>query len=117
MRTAEYVKLKSDSNYIHTKYAIMEVTVGSSLGASQVWLKCVSHGWDTEENLEGYKLTNDGYEPALVDGRAIKQNPYTGVDKTGMQGTIGEYSIATLADVDPYNRGGKLTFIPSISIG
>lgn len=117
MKTVEYVKLKSDTNYIHVKYAVMEVTVGTSLATSQIWLKCISYGWDTKENLEGLKLTSEGYQATLVDGRPFKQDPYTGVDKTGIQGTIGEYSVVTLADVDPYNRGGKLNFVPNFNIG
>jgi len=52
MVTFEYAMLKSDSNYIPVKYLVMHPDVGSSLANSNVWLKCVSHGIDTEVNLE-----------------------------------------------------------------
>ena len=117
MRTVEHVKFKNDTNYIHIKYAVMEVNIGTSLATSQAWVKCISKGCDTQEHLLAYKLTSDGYQPELIDGRMVKQESYTGVDTTGIIGDIGEYQIVTLADVEPYNRGGKIDFTPNINLG
>lgn len=117
MRNVEHVKLTADSNYIHVKWAVIEATVGSSLANSYAWIVCVSYGFDSKENLLGFKLTSDGYEKELVDGRPVKQDPYTGVDKTGMVGNIGEYRVVSLVDIEPYNRGGKIDFTPNIPIG
>lgn len=118
MNQIEHVKLKSDTNYIHVKYAIMEVTVGASLAASQAWVKCISYGYDTEVNLTAFKLTSGGYKPVLNDaGHPEKQDEYSPVDTSGLVGTLGEYQVVTLADVEQYNRGGKIDFTPNIDIG
>lgn len=117
MRTVEHVKLKTDSNYIHIKYAVLEVTVGSTLAASQAWIKCISFGCDTKDNLELLKWSRDGYEVDLVDGVRVKQDPYRGEDRSGMVGQPGEYQVVTLADIEPYSRGGKIDFTPNFELG
>lgn len=117
MQTLEHVKLNSDTNYIHVKWVIMEVSIGGTLGGSNAWIKCVSYGWDNADNLLAFKLTSEGYKPALENGKPVKQDPYTGVDTTGRQGTIGEYRVVSLSDISPYNRGGKIDFTPNIPIG
>jgi len=113
----EIVKLNNDTNYIHTKWTVVHAQIGSTLANSQVWIKCVSHGCDTEVNLTAFKLTSDGYKPVLEDGRQMKQDPYTGVDKSGIVGTIGEYRIVTLDQISAYSRGGKIDFTSNILIG
>ncbi len=113
----EIVKLNNDTNYIHTKWVVIHAQIGSSLANSQVWIKCIAHGCDTEENLAAFRLTSEGYKPALEDGRAIKQDPYTGVDKGGIVGTINEYRVVTLDQISAYSRGGKIDFTPSIALG
>lgn len=117
MRSVEHVKLTTDNNYIHVKWAVMEATIGNGLSSSYIWIKCVSYGFDSKENLLGFKLTGEGYKRELVDGGPVKQDPYTGVDKTGMVGTLGEYRVVNLTEVEPYNRGGKIDFTPNIPIG
>jgi len=56
MNILEYVMLNSEAsaNYIPPKYAVMAASVGGSIGATNVWLQCVSCGIDTEANLEIY---------------------------------------------------------------
>ncbi len=118
MNQIEHVKLKSDSNYIHIKYAVMEVTVGSSLSNSYAWIKCISFGCDTEENLIAFKLTSDGYQPVPdAKGFPVKQTEWLPVDKSGMVGTMGEWLIAPLSDLEQYNRGGKIDFTSNIQLG
>jgi hypothetical protein len=118
MKTVEHVKLKSDSNYVHVKWAVMEVSVGGTLGASNAWIKCISYGCDTKENLLAFKLTSDGYKPVLdSNGHPQKQDVYTSVDKSGLVGTLGEYQVVSLSDIEPYNRGGKIDFTPNIPLG
>jgi len=118
MKTNEFVKLINDTNYIHQKWAVIEVTVGSSLSNSKAWLKAVSFGWDTKENLTAFKLTSDGYKPAYGDdGHPEKQDEYLIVDKSGLVGRIGEYKVASLSELETYYRGGKIDFTPNIAIG
>lgn len=117
MRTVEFVKLNNDTNYIPVKWAIMEVNVGSSAANTQVWLKCISKGCDTKENLLAFKLTSDGYQPTLgPDGHPQKQTEYTPVDKSGIVGNIGEYQVTTLDSVTAYNRP-NIDFTPNIELG
>lgn len=113
----EYIKLNSDTNYIHPKWIVIEATVGTSIPSTYLWIKCVSYGFDTQEHLEAFKLTSDGYKGTLENGRAVKQDVYTGVDKTGLVGTIGEYMVVKLSDISAYSRGGKIDFVPNIDIG
>lgn len=117
MKTVEYVKLKSDTNYIPVKYAILEVTVGASLANSPIWLKCVSHGCDTEENLTAFKLTGEGYQAVPdANGNPVAQTEYAPVDKSGIIGIIGEYQISNLDAVEAYNRP-SIKFTPNIELG
>ncbi len=117
MRTVEHVKLNSDSNYIPSRWVVMEVTVGTTLASSQAWVKCVSYGCDTEANLLAFKLTSDGYQSTLgADGRPQKQTVYAPVDKSGIVGTIGTYQVVALDAVAPYDRP-KIDFVPNIEIG
>lgn len=117
MRTVEHVKLKSDSNYIPVRYVVMEVTVGSSLATSQAWIKCVSKGCDTEENLVAHKLTKDGYQPVPDEkGHPVKQTEYAPVSMAGFTDTIGEYQVISLGDVEPYNRP-TIDFTTNFEIG
>lgn len=118
MRTVENVMLNSDTNYIHVKWAVMEVNIGGTLATSNAWIKCISYGCDTAENLLAFKLTSEGYKPTLnAAGHPEKQDVYTSVDKSGLVGTIGEYQIVSLDSVSEYNRGGKIDFTPNIPLG
>lgn len=113
----EIVKLNNDTNYIHIKWVVVHAQIGSSLANSHAWIRCIAHGCDTETNLTAFKLTSDGYKPALEDGRMVKQDSYTGVNKTGIVGTINEYRVVTLDQISAYSRGGKIDFTPNIALG
>lgn len=113
----EIVKLNDDTNYIHVKWTVVHAQIGSTLANSYAWIRCMSHGCDTEENLLAFKLTSDGYKPVLEDGRQVKQDPYTGVNKSGIVGTIGEYRVVALDKISAYSRGGKVDFTPNIALG
>jgi hypothetical protein len=98
MNTREVVMLNSDTNYIPVKYAVMEVSVGSTLAASYVWLKCISGGVALEADFDALKASlNAGSTP----------------DYTKMLGTIGAYSVAALSTIKEYKSpasfsGGNL---------
>ena len=116
--TSELVRLLSDTNYIRQKWVVIDSTVGNTPATTFLWIKSSSCGFDTQVNLDGFKRTSEGYMRDLdANGRTIQQNPYTGVDKTGLVGTIGEYRIVKLSDVGPFSRGGKIDFVPNIELG
>lgn len=80
--------LKSDSNFVPVKYVVMEATVGA--GSANLWLKVASYGMDTETNYDAYV-------------NSIKDASWDGRPPAGLQGTLGEYSVAALADVEQYS--------------
>ena len=88
MNIVEYVKLSSDTNYIPVKYAVMSASVGSSLGASNAWLKCVGYGIDTKEHFDEFK------DKAENESKVVTTN---------LLGTPGTYSVQALDDVVPYS--------------
>lgn len=101
MRSSELVKLNSDTNYIPQKWQVVEATITS--GGGNVWLKCVAHGVDTEENLK--KIFNEYYYDRFdleTDGRARSV-----IQREGMQGLVGtmdEYRIETISNISAYSR-------------
>jgi len=113
----EIVKLNDDTNYIHIKWVVVHAQIGALLSNSYAWIRCMSYGCDTEEHLTAFKWTSDGYKGVLEDGRPVKQDPYTGVDKIGIVGTLGEYKVVTLDQISAYSRGGKIDFTPNILLG
>jgi len=113
----EIIKLNDDTNYIHIKWVVIHAQIGSTLNNSYAWIKCISHGCDTKEHLSSFKWTSDGYKAELEDGRPIKQDPYTGVDRTGIVGILHEYKVVALSEISPYNQGGKIDFTPNILLG
>jgi len=116
--TSEYIRLSADTNYIRQKWVVIDCTVGTTTATTFLWVKAASYGFDTEENLLAFKRTSEGYMRDLdASGRMIQQNPYTGVDKTGLVGTLGEYRVVKLSDVAPFSRGGKIDFVPNIELG
>ena len=50
----EYVSLKSDTNFIPVKYAVMDVTVGADIASSYAWIKVVGYGIDTQQHFDDY---------------------------------------------------------------
>ena len=83
MNTFEVVMLKTDTNVVPVKYAVVECTIGSTLANSFVWLKCIAYGMATKEDVVSY-----GREP----------------DSSLLQGTPGEYTVTSLDKVSPYSR-------------
>ena len=83
MNTFEVVMLKTDTNVVPVKYAVVECTIGSTLAASYVWLKCISYGMSTKEDIVSY-----GQEP----------------DSSLLKGIPGEYVVTSLDKVSPYSR-------------
>ena len=90
MNIIEYVKLASDTNYVPVKYVVMDSLVGSAVGSSYLWLKCISYGMDTKVNFDQY--VSD------IDTGAISSS----IMPTGIQGTLHSYQIVTLANIESY---------------
>lgn len=97
MNTFEVVMLSSDTNIVPVKYGVMECTVGSTIAATNLWLKCISYGVASQENL---------------DSIANQMNFY---DKTLLVGTPGSYVVTTLNNVKPYNRRADVK-IPQVNV-
>jgi hypothetical protein len=91
----EYVSLNTETSYINSRWVVVFATLGSSMSNSYVWLKRVTFGWDTKDNLQIYADGLNGKIP---------------VNYTGKVGTIGEYTVAKLADVTAFTRGHDLPF-------
>ncbi len=87
MNTIEYVKLTADTNFIPVKYAVMEATVGSSLGNSYIWLKCIGQGVASQADLTALKTAIGKYEA---------------YDKTKVIGTLGSYLVTSIDKITPY---------------
>lgn len=90
--------LSADANYIPVKYAVVEVTIGSTLANSYAWLKCVSNGVASVEDYD-----------ALLASYNASEVP----DPSLLKGTIGAYSVVALSTVKEYSTpknfsGGKL---------
>lgn len=106
MRSSELVKLNSDTNYIPSKWEVVEATIGSSLGASYVWLKRVSYGVDTEAHLK--EIMNEYYynPPQFAEAFPDRQRSQVQRDglKNGLVGPLNEYQVVALSDVSMYTR-------------
>jgi len=98
MNTRETVMLSADANYIPVKYAVIEVTIGSTLANSYAWLKCISNGIASVEDFntvtEAVRNSKD-YDPSLL------------------KGTVGAYSVSALSAIKEYSTpknfsGGSL---------
>jgi len=93
MNIAEHVMLTSESGYyVPPRYLVMDASVGGTLGATTVWLKCISYGLETETDFDDYANS------LLVSGSQI-------ADKSKLAGTLNAYSVVTLADIAAYNKG------------
>jgi len=96
MNTSLTVRLKSDTNYIPVKYRVVEMTVGSSDTTTFCALSVVRVGWDTSDNYDKW-----------VSTRSYDTNAGTttlvGRDPEGMQGTLGNLSVATLDTITEYS--------------
>jgi hypothetical protein len=91
MNTKEYVQLTGDANDIPVKYMVMEATIGANAAGSYLWLKCASYGMDSLAHFQDYL-------DSLDDDTVI-----SGGTPTGIQGTLGAYSVVALTAVEEYN--------------
>lgn len=118
MRSVELVKLNSDSNYIPSKWQVVEATIGSNLGGSYVWLKRVSYGVDTEDHLK--QIMNEYYYNPAEFANTFPDQQRSQVQRdalrAGLVGPINEYQVATLSDVSAYSRP-NLEGKPPVEIG
>ena len=92
MNTKEFVMKKSESGYfVPPKYMIMEVNVGSSLANTNIWLMCVSYGFETKGDYDAY----------LASLRALPT-------KEHFVGTPNAYEITNLDTVEHYNSNNSI---------
>lgn len=115
MISAEFVRLKNDTNYIPIKYQVVEVSVGSDATTTNLWLKQVSYGVDTEENLK--KILNEYYY-STQEVRDLDQ-PRSEIQREGLnnlQGKINQYTVASLDSVSSYSRP-NFEGLAQVSIG
>lgn len=97
MNTALTVKLTGDSNYIPVMYRVIEMTVGTDAASTYCALQVVRVGWDTEVNYNNWK-SGRYYDESTGMTHA------TGRETTGMQGAMGDLSVAALSTIEPYKR-------------
>ena len=104
MRSSELVKLNSDTNYIPSKWEVVEAAVGT--GTANLWLKRISYGVDTEDHLK--QIFNEYYynPPEFAEAFPDQQRSSVQRDalKNGLVGPLNEYMVASLADVSMYSR-------------
>lgn len=115
MISAEFVKLNSDNNYIPIKYQVVEVSVGADKATTNLWLKQVAYGVDTEENLK--KILNEYYY-STKEVEDLNQ-PRSGIQREGLdnlQGKMNEYSVVSLDSVANYSRP-NYKGLPNVNIG
>lgn len=86
----EYVMLNSESTlWVPGKWATISATLSAN-NVGFVWLKRISYGIETKENLDEY---------------IIMYNNGDGVpDKTKLQGVLGEYLIISINDISAHRR-------------
>ena len=89
----EYVSLKSDTNFIPVKYAVMDVTVGADIASSYAWIKVVGYGIDTQQHFDDYvTAANEGNVTAVSI-----------VDEYGIVGVLNEYVVVSLSNIQHYS--------------
>ena len=94
MNTKLTVKLDADTNDIPVKYGVVEITVGSTAAATYCVLQTIRVGWDTFANYDNWKAhKNIVGDYANLSGR----------DVTGIQGTLGELTVAALDAISVYD--------------
>ena len=89
MNTKEYVKFKNDTNFVPVRYFVIEVNVGSSDSNTHLWLKVAGYGMDTQEHYEEYV-------------NAVRHSAFDGGRPDGLEGTMGNYEVANLSQVEAY---------------
>lgn len=99
MNTKIFVKKTTapDNTYfIRPKYAIVDMTIGSTTGGTNCTLQTVRVGWDTSGNYDLWKESRY-YDP----NSGITH--LSGRDIVGIEGTMGELTIDTLDHLTVYN--------------
>ena len=82
--------------FIRPKYAIVDMTVGATAGATLCTLQTIRVGWDTSGNYDLWKSTK------LYDANT-GTTTLIGRDPVGIQGTLGELGIETLDNLISYS--------------
>ena len=106
MRSSEEVKLNSDTNYIPSRWQVVEATVGGALGTSFAWIKRISYGVDTENHLK--EILNEYYygQTEFTNLFPDKQRSEVQRDalKISLDGPLNEYQTVALSAISTYNR-------------
>lgn len=82
MQSSLIVKKNGDANFRPIKYRIVEMTVGGTLAATNCVLQTIEVGFDTEDNWRKWDVSRD---------------------TVGLQGTLGEFEVATLDTLSLYD--------------
>ncbi len=82
--------------YIQPKYAVVDMTIGSTAGATYCTLQTIRVGWDTLINYDKWVSTKN-YD--INSGTTT----LVGRDITGMQGVMGALSIETMDNLITYS--------------
>lgn len=99
MQTKLIVKkttVPDNTYFIRPKYAIVDMTIGATAGATYCTLQTIRVGWDTEAHYNDWKSTRS-YETSSGTTTLIGRNV------TGMQGTLGILGVETLNNLATYN--------------
>ena len=87
----EYVLLSGESSqWVPGKWAVIQATL-TGAGSGFVWVKRVSHGVATEQDLTDYIAS-------------IRGSGNVRPDLTKLVGSLGEYQVVAIGDVSAYRR-------------
>jgi len=96
------VRLSADGNDIPVMYNVVEMTTGASAALTYCVLVVIRVGWNTFANYDNWKATSS-WDPGT------ERMYLTGRDWTGMQGTLGAFSVAALSTLEIYRPGTPST--------
>ncbi len=82
MQSSLIVKKNSDTNFRPVKYRVVEMEVGSDTASTNCVLQTIDVGFDTKENWRKWNESRD---------------------RTGLQGTLGTFEVATLDGLSLYS--------------
>lgn len=118
MRSSELVKLSSDTDFIPSKWQVVEATIGADAASTKLWLKRVAYGVDTLDNLK--KILNEYYyklsEFHLEFGDEATRSGIQQEGLRAMTGPIFEYRVESLSNVVVYSRP-NFNGVPPVDIG
>ncbi len=104
MNSTLTVKLTSDTNYVPTKYRVVEMEPAATAATTYCVLEVVQVGWDTQVNYNNW-VAHKVYAPVPAAKAPSSPIGYPGQGdyldlagrtQTGMQGTAGALSVTTL---------------------